>query len=422
MTLRACYALIILIHLIVLVSCRSAPVQDIESHPIAIEGLSLFEVKRAIMLGCQRAEWKLLSVKPGEIIASYSAKKGKYSATSKITYDNQAYSINYLSSKNLSYSTIKNDTDDPAQVISDINPFDPVSATSDQDPAKPRRVIHKVYNQWVQTLQSEIDLAFQLRASGSTGQTTPAGVVSTPVASRQDCHHTPDRTLSGYVRVTGSRVNIRSGIGKRCSIINTAYNGDTFAVLGKKGSWTQVEMDSGKTAWIYSALVKKVSQRDAEDLNSEKPTSSGNPPPPPLPPSKKISIAVIHFKTLNQKAQEIELGNLVSEMFTSKLVNSQSFKIIERDQLDKVVHEMEMNQTGFIESSDAVEVGKMLHADAIITGSVALLDKQVQINARIIEIESAYVLDADTQSNNYSLRNMSRIVEKMVRKFSFSLR
>jgi len=57
-----------------------------------------------------------------------------------------------------------------------------------------------------------------------------------------------------------------------------------------------------------------------------------------------------------------------------------------------------MSQTGFIDASDAVEIGKMLHADAIITGSVALLGGQIQLNVRIIEIESAYVISTDPKS------------------------
>ncbi|MCH9696634.1 MAG: SH3 domain-containing protein [Gammaproteobacteria bacterium] len=404
-----------------LYSCRSAPIQDVNSHPIPVTGLSQFQVKRAIMLGCQRAGWKLLSVKPGKIIAEHSSKKGRHSATSKITYNNNTYSINYLSSKNLNYTTVKNDSSDPSQVISDINPFDPAADTSAQDPNKPRQVIHKVYNQWVQTLQSEIDLAFQL--PGKAKSSLPATSTQTSTASStRDCNHVPNNKQVGHIRVNGSRVNIRTGIGKRCSILQTATYGDIFPVLGTKGKWTQIELDGGQTAWIYSSLTKRLNPSESLAASKQTKQSASKPAPPPPPPGKKISIAVIHFKTLNKKAQEIELGNLVSEMFTTKLVNSRSFKIIEREQLAKVVKEMEMNQTGFIDASDAVEVGKMLHADAIITGSVALLGNQIQINARIIEIESAFVLDADTQSNNYTLRNMSRIVENMVRKFSLSLR
>jgi TolB-like protein len=124
---------------------------------------------------------------------------------------------------------------------------------------------------------------------------------------------------------------------------------------------------------------------------------------------------------LNKKAQEISLGELVSETFTSALVNSQGFKIIEREQLDKVVKEMEMNQTGFIETTDAVEIGKILHADAIITGSVTLLHDQIQLNARIIEIESAYVISAETKTTTYTLQNITNIANEIVAKLSRKL-
>lgn len=144
-------------------------------------------------------------------------------------------------------------------------------------------------------------------------------------------------------------------------------------------------------------------------------------PPPPAAARKKISIAVIQFKTLNKEAKEIDLGDLVSETLTSALVNSSGFRIIERQQLNKVIGEMEMSQTGFIETTNAVSIGKMLHADAIITGSVALLGDQIQVNARIIDIESAYVISAETKTTTYTLQNVTKIAKEIVTTLSHKL-
>ena len=151
-------------------------------------------------------------------------------------------------------------------------------------------------------------------------------------------------------------------------------------------------------AWIFAPLVSRAQETAKQ----------------PVTPGKKISIAVVQFKTLNKEAQDIALGDLISETFTSALVNSSIFKITEREQLDKVIKEMEMNQTGFIETTDAVQIGKMLHADAIITGSVALLGNQIQLNARVIDIESAYVISAETQTSSYSLANINKMVNEIV--------
>ena len=81
-----------------------------------------------------------------------------------------------------------------------------------------------------------------------------------------------------------------------------------------------------------------------------------------------------------------------------------------------------MNQTGFIETTDAVEIGKMLHADAIITGSVALLGSQIQLNARIIDIESAYVISAETKTSQYTLQDINRMVNEIVRNLASKFR
>ena len=215
--------------------------------------------------------------------------------------------------------------------------------------------------------------------------------------------------------VSKSRVNLRSGAGTRCTVVGAVTSNETFALLGEKNSWYYISRSNGDTGWIYAPLVKTVSgQTKPATVTATTVTI------PQGPPREKISIAVIEFKTLNKEAQKISLGNLVSETFTSSLVNSSAFKIIERAQLDKVIKEMEMNQTGFIETTDAVEIGKMLHADAIITGSVALLEGQIQLNARIIDIESAYVISAETKTTQYTLEKINVLVDEIVSRLSTS--
>ncbi len=59
----------------------------------------------------------------------------------------------------------------------------------------------------------------------------------------------------------------------------------------------------------------------------------------------------------------------------------------------------------------AVEIGKIPHAD----GSVALPDGQSQLNPRIIEIESACVISADTRTTRCTQENINEIVDKLSR-------
>ncbi len=46
------------------------------------------------------------------------------------------------------------------------------------------------------------------------------------------------------------------------------------------------------------------------------------------------------------------------------------FVVIERDRMDQILEELKLSQTGLVDESQAVQVGKMLGADAIVTGTV----------------------------------------------------
>lgn len=416
----------------ILPGCKSTAVKNIEeSKFVAPQGVSLSQIEQAIIRACRKSGWRVKSSDRNSVLASYSYKRNKFGAVVSIDYDLDSYSINYVSSHNLKYTerqiaedNIESDSfwSESQQTFAEINPFkkedDSAAGGSQQN-----RTIHKIYNQWVTVLDQNINQALnnlggQQFASSSARKSHSLRTMAVK-PENITCNDQPTSNASGLASITRSAVNLRSGAGTHCAISGSVSQNETFTLLGQKNNWYYVSLAQKPNAWIYAPLVKKVNSTTVQEAYKPAPKMADN---RPLPPTKKISIAVIHFKTLNKEAQKIALGDLVSETFTSALVNSQGFKIIEREQLDKVVKEMEMNQTGFIETTDAVEIGKMLHADAIITGSVALLSNQIQLNARIIEIESAYVISAETKTTTYSLNNITQMVNEIVYKLSSKLR
>ncbi len=411
-----------------LLSCRATTLQNIERSEFSTSfNVSLSQIKQAIIRACKKSGWKVKSTSQNAIIAAYSYKRNKFGAVVRINYNRNSYDISYLSSHNLKYTEYQdtaNDSsgfmDDSKAVFKEYNPF---SKSEQQANTQKPATIHKRYNQWVTALDQKI--SSELKALGrysvtSRSNNTRSSIKSRPVSQVTNCDDQPSSSASGPARITKNSVNIRNGANTKCQLIGSVSRNETFTLLGRKNNWYYIALNQNQNAWIYAPFVQKVDDIKQEINRPSAPTPPVT-PEAPVTPTKTISIAVIHFKTLNKEAQEISLGDLVSETFTSALVNSQSFRIIEREQLDKVVKEMEMNQTGFIETTDAVEIGKMLHADAIITGSVALLNNQIQLNARIIEIESAYVISADSKTTSYTLQNITRITNEIVAKLSRKL-
>lgn len=129
---------------------------------------------------------------------------------------------------------------------------------------------------------------------------------------------------------------------------------------------------------------------------------------------KNTAIAVVDFPTLDGKITK--LGNYLSEELVSKLFASGRFKIIERNHISKAIDELKFGASGFVGEEFEKNVGEMVGADAIVTGTIAELDSAVKINIRVIDVEKGTVL---ATANTIVAKNMS--IEKMLKEEVASL-
>jgi len=113
---------------------------------------------------------------------------------------------------------------------------------------------------------------------------------------------------------------------------------------------------------------------------------------------KKTKLAIIEFSDLRDNVND--LGRYLAEKLISELfkLNSDGFSIIERRQLAKVLREQKLSSSGLIDGKAMKKVGNLLGVDAIVTGSVTDLGNVVEINARVISVETGDVIgSASTQ-------------------------
>ncbi|BCG65250.1 MAG: hypothetical protein methR_P3076 [Methyloprofundus sp.] len=402
--------------ILALTGCQTVPMYNVENlHFTRSTSTPYSKIKTSILKGCKNAGWQAKSSRYGKILATHSFQK--FRATIIIDFDVNSYSIHYYEGENLEYA--KNQPDS----LGNYNQNFFAKLIENKDGTKQPETINRVYNSWIKTLEGSINhelSSLNLGLPYTRDQSSLAALPNKTLQLNSKCSNKPSTILAGHAQIKTSKANLRAGASTKCPIIGTLSAGTQVTLLGQLGKWHYIQQTNGTNAWIYSSLIS-LSLSSTIHTQNPIPKQSNKWTPPPLLPSKKISIAVIRFKTLNKEAKDIALGDLVSESFTTSLVNSNNFKIIEREQLDKVVKEMEMTQTGFIEATNAVEIGKMLHADAIITGSVALLNTQIHINARIIEIESTYVISAESATTRYSLSSINQAINTIVNNLSYKL-
>ena len=107
--------------------------------------------------------------------------------------------------------------------------------------------------------------------------------------------------------------------------------------------------------------------------------------------AKKI-IAIKDFEVI--MGQNKEVAKYVQEDVTTALVNSGQFNVVERSKLQSVLDELQLAQTGLIDPAGVKQVGKLLGADIILTGTLAPTGDEWNVNLRVINTETGLIAAA----------------------------
>jgi curli biogenesis system outer membrane secretion channel CsgG len=83
----------------------------------------------------------------------------------------------------------------------------------------------------------------------------------------------------------------------------------------------------------------------------------------------KKRIAVVKFKDKSSYGHNIGQG--VADMLVTKLVESKKFLVVERNELDALLKEQGLGQSGLVTQQSAAKVGQLLGVEMIVTGSVS---------------------------------------------------
>lgn len=116
--------------------------------------------------------------------------------------------------------------------------------------------------------------------------------------------------------------------------------------------------------------------------------------------AQKPVIAVLDFEPISVRSS---LARGVAEFLRTELVNTGEYRVVERTKLEKVLSEQKLGMTGMVDESTASEIGKMLGAKLVVTGSVIAMGEIYTINIRMIntasgEIESARSVQCRSES------------------------
>lgn len=83
--------------------------------------------------------------------------------------------------------------------------------------------------------------------------------------------------------------------------------------------------------------------------------------------SKYKKIAVFDF---NDASGALGSGNVIADLITAELMRK-GYGVVERSRIETILNEQKMRISGIIDESTAIEIGKILEVDAIVTGALS---------------------------------------------------
>jgi len=134
----------------------------------------------------------------------------------------------------------------------------------------------------------------------------------------------------------------------------------------------------------------------------------------PLISYAKVRVAVVDFANKSSFSGK-GLGNGISDMFVTALVQTGKASVIERDELNKVISEQNFSQSSLANPKTAIEIGKILGVQYLILGNVTeygvaerkmgavffainQVEARAAIDARVIDARTGEIVAAKSAS------------------------
>lgn len=109
---------------------------------------------------------------------------------------------------------------------------------------------------------------------------------------------------------------------------------------------------------------------------------------------KRIAILDLQGEGINQTEARTLTGRL-----RSKLVNTNTFHVLEREQMDEILGEQGFQQSGCVSDECLVEIGRLVGVEQMVGGTIGKIGSTYTLDLRIIEVQTGRIVK--TVSEDY---------------------
>ena len=146
---------------------------------------------------------------------------------------------------------------------------------------------------------------------------------------------------------------------------------------------TQKEINPHIKSRSYNPLLEDNLDAEIEDLSTQ--IARG------VNMSSKENVAVVDFVDLSGRSVN-DLCRYIPNGLIDRLFRTGKFKLLERKLLPKIMEELKLNFNDLFDPKSAKRMGKLLGADALLSGTISDMGKSIKVNARLIQTETGRIL------------------------------
>ncbi len=103
---------------------------------------------------------------------------------------------------------------------------------------------------------------------------------------------------------------------------------------------------------------------------------------------EKASYAFLDFSTDNQNSS---VEKYITDALTESVFNTGKVKIIERDNLEKILNEQKLQSSGLVNESQAANIGNIAGVEYVCYGTIKEIENGYTVSARVVDVESGEI-------------------------------
>ena len=142
-----------------------------------------------------------------------------------------------------------------------------------------------------------------------------------------------------------------------------------------------------------------------------------------VPDDARPTVAVLRFDNDTGEERYEHLGRAFSSMMISDLSVLEQIRLVERERLEEILAELELQNSAYADSTAAQSVGMILGAEYVVVGSFVAVAPAMRMDSRVARVETAEIVaTANVRGEQETLFDLQqRLAEQVIEGLSLVL-